>query len=364
MSMLEHTLTTVEQLHRATEELRTDHPTNNRLALILIDNAVELIVHHHCMDRLKKNEWWSRVAMAKQAIGRTRPPGSDNSDLDAISDTPVMTEKQQRAAKGKHLDQKLKLLASVGDIAALERRFVTMAHDYRNELYHVGLAHNEIIRPIAGQYFRLSCDLFTRLGNLGSWTLGGSPREIRTEIAKLYLPTEDGGPMWFRVDKEEVAGRLRRTLPDEIPNLSKSLEESAETHIIKAKEDFDYMDGENPLGLHDSELLEFIQWEYELQEELERQNVDGVWWDPEYLRNVLRVEGELRPTWTQRHTSLPIEGWFRQADRIGQTDDPIVAMHLYGLLMENMSYISDVIKASAESLDKWQQDELDRIRGK
>lgn len=99
MSMLEHTLTIVEQLHRATEELRTDHPTNNRLALILIDNAVELIVHHHCMDRLERNEWWSRFAMAKQAIARTRPPGSGNSNLDAISDTPVMTEKQQRAAK-------------------------------------------------------------------------------------------------------------------------------------------------------------------------------------------------------------------------------------------------------------------------
>ena len=364
MSMLEHTLTIIEQLHRATEELRTDHPTNNRLALILIDNAVELIVHHHCMDRLKNNEWWSRFAMAKQAIERTRPLGSDNIDLDAISDTPVMTEKQQRAAKGKHLDQKLKLLASVGDIAALEKRFITLAHDYRNELYHVGLAHNEIIRPIAGQYFLLSCDLFTRLGNIGPWILGGSPREIRTEVAKLYFPTEDGGPMWFQVDKEDLAARLRRTLPDEIPNLSKSLEESAETHIIKAKEDFDYVDRENPLGLHDSELLEFIQWEYDLQEELERQNVDGVWWDPEYLRNILRVEGELRPTWTQRHTSLPVEGWFRQGDRIGQTHDPLVAMHLYGLLMENMSYISDVIKASAESLDKWQQDELDRIRGK
>ena len=362
--MLEHTLTIVEQLHRATEELRTDHPTNNRLALILIDNAIELMIHHHCMDRLKENEWQSRFAMAEQAIARTRPPRSKNSDLAIISDGPVMTEKQRRDAKGKHLDHKLKLLSSIGDITASERRFIVLGHGYRNELYHVGLAHNEIIRPIAGQYFLLSCELFKRLGNLGPWILGGSPREIRTEIAKLYFPTECGNSIWFRVDKEDVAVRLRRALPDGIPNLSKSLEESAETHIIKAKEDFDYLDRENPLGLHDIELLEFLQWEYELQEELERQNVDGVWWDPEYMRNVLRVEGELRPKWTPRHTSLPIGGWLEQAGRIGQTQDPLVAMCLYGLLMNNISYISDVITVSAESLDKWQQDELDRIRGK
>ena len=128
MSMLEHTLTIVEQPHRATEELRTDHPTSNRLALILIDNAVELLVHHQCMDRLKNNEWWSRFAMAKQAVARTRPPGSDNSDLAAISDTPVMTEKQQRSAKGKHLDQKLALLGACPKIRFLGRQTLLYNH--------------------------------------------------------------------------------------------------------------------------------------------------------------------------------------------------------------------------------------------
>ena len=364
MSILDGTLTVVEQLHRATEELRTDHPTNNRLALILIDNAVELMVHHRCMDRLKENERWSRLAMARQAVAKTRPPGGDNSDLDAISDTPVMTEKQRKDAKGKHLDDKLKLLASMGDISAPERRFIAIAHGYRNELYHVGLAHNEVIRSIAGQYFLLSCDLFARLGNLSVWVIGGPPKEISTEVAKLYFAKGDSGSDWFGVEKGDVAERLRHALPKGIANLSKSLEESAEAHIIKAKEDFDYINRENPRGLHDSELLEFIQWEYDLEEELERQNVDGVWWDPEYQREIQRVKDELRPDWKQQHTSLPVERWFRQADRIGQTDDPLEAMELHDFFMKNLSYIADVINASAESLDKWQQDELDRIRGK
>ena len=364
MSRLERALTIVEQLHRATEEFRTDHPTNNRLALILIDNAAELIIQHHCVDRLQDNKWWSRIAMAKRAIAMARPPESDNSDLETITGTPPMTEKQRRAAKGKHLGDKLKLLVSMGDITQLERRFIAIAHDYRNELYHAGFAHDEVIRPIAGRYFLLSSDLFVRLGNLSVWKPTGSRGEIRTEAAKLYFPAVDDGPMSFEVDKDDVAEKLRHALPDDIPDLSKSLAESADKHITEAKESFEFMEGDNPLGLHGNELLEFIQWEHDLEEALEREKVDGVWWDPEYVRNVSRVAGELRPTWTQQHTSLPIGRWLRQADRIGQTDDSLVATHLYGLLVDNMSYLSDVINAAADDLDRWIQHELDRIRGK
>jgi len=33
-----------------------------------------------------------------------------------------------------------------------EAQFVRTAHDYRNELYHAGLAHNDIIWSVAWQY--------------------------------------------------------------------------------------------------------------------------------------------------------------------------------------------------------------------
>ena len=252
----------------------------------------------------------------------------------------------------------------MGDITQFERRFITIAHDYRNELYHLGFSHDDVIRPIAGRYFLLCCDLFVRLGNLSIWKLSGFRREIRTEVAKQYFPPVGCEQMWFEVDKEDVAERLRRALPNGMPDLSISLVESAEQHITETTESFEFMERDNPQGLHGRELLKFIQWEHDLEEVLEREKVDGVWWDPEYVRNVCRVADELRPKWVQRHTSLPKEGWLRQADRIGQTDNPLVATDLYGSLMENMSYLRDVINSAAEDLDRWLQHELDRIRGK
>ena len=364
MSGLGRTLTIVEQLHRAAEEFTTDHPVNNRLALILIDNAAELIIQHHCLDRLQNNEWWSRIDMAKRAIERVRPPESDNRDLENITGTPPMTEKQRRAVRGKHLAEKLKLLDTMGDISQLERRFISIAHDYRNELYHLGFAHDDVIRPIGGRYFLLCRDLFVRLGNLSVWKLSGSRIEISTEVAKLYFPAVDEGPMWFEVDKEDVAERLLHAIPDGMPDLSVSLAESAEKHITEALKNFEFMERDNPLGLHGSELLKFIQWKYDLERALERENVDGVWWDPEYVRKVGEVADKLRPTWTQRHASLPSERWLRQADRVRQAVDPLVATDLYGSLLENMSFLMDVINSATEDLDRWLQQELDRIRGK
>ncbi|MDR5750353.1 MULTISPECIES: hypothetical protein [unclassified Caballeronia] len=46
------TLTTyVEQLDRAAEEMRVGTDVGNRLALILVDNVIELMLHRYCESR-------------------------------------------------------------------------------------------------------------------------------------------------------------------------------------------------------------------------------------------------------------------------------------------------------------------------
>ena len=163
---MRYVLTIVEQMDRAARELVTDHPINNRLALILVDNAMEVMLHRQCTDRLELDSMASGLWKAHETLihgesANDHPPFS----VDLKKD--VMTHKQRSQAKGIFLDGKLKVLESMEDITSKERRFIAIAHGYRNELYHVGLTHDEIIRPLAAQYFLLSCDLFVRLGNKG-----------------------------------------------------------------------------------------------------------------------------------------------------------------------------------------------------
>ena len=126
----------IEQLDRAAFELATDHPINNRLALILIDNALELVVHRRCMD----SAGWDRHLVREHRR---------------------LSPKQRRMAEGRSFEDKLAVLGHLDDLSDAERRFISICHDYRSELYHVGLRHDDVIRGIAGQYFRLCVGLRT-----------------------------------------------------------------------------------------------------------------------------------------------------------------------------------------------------------
>ena len=124
----------VEQLDRAARELSTDHAINNRIALILVDNAAELIVHH----RLEFH-------VAHERHDRKLSP------------------KQRLMAAGQHFGERVKVLRHLGDLSDVEHEFLKVAHHYRNELYHAGLRHESMIRALTFRYYRLVCVLFVRL---------------------------------------------------------------------------------------------------------------------------------------------------------------------------------------------------------
>ena len=174
--------TVVEQLDRAARELETDHPINNRLALILVDNATELVLHRQCTDHLK---------------------------MDYL--LPALQPKQRRKAKGNSLSDKLKVLEELGDLSNGERRFIGVAHQYRNELYHTGLQHDDVIRAISGHYYSVCCGLMARLKPF-PFTYSISSTETYTDVVKRYLPNGEGRIESFDVDLEDLAEKLRIAL--------------------------------------------------------------------------------------------------------------------------------------------------------
>ena len=360
---MRYILTVVEQLDRATRELVTDHPINNRLALILVDNATELMLHRQCTDRLGLDSMASGLWKAHQALVEE---GSLGDDLQFSEDftRDVMTPKQRAQAKGVFLDGKLKVLESMEDITSRERRFVAIAHDYRNELYHVGLTHDEIIRPLASQYFLLSCDLFTRLGNKGVFGPSFSSNDEYTDVAKRYLPVHNGRPLAFEVDKADLAEKLRSALPAGIPDLPGILASSARKSIKSVTDEFGFLIQENPFSFDADKMLEVAQWQRDLTEALERENVDGLWVDPNYRQGFSRVATELEAEWRQRHLSLPHERWTLRATAVERERDPLTALDLYQSLRADMSYLEESILSASSELDRWIQQQIDKARGK
>ena len=275
-----------------------------------------------------------------------------------------MTPRQRSQAKGSYLDGKLKVLESMKDITSKERRFVAIAHEYRNELYHVGLAHDEIIRAIAAQYFLLSCDLFTRLGNKGFFGPSFSSDDKYTEVANRYLPMHNGRLLAFDVDKADLAEKLRSALPAEIPDLAGALASSARKLIKSVTDEFAFLIRENPFGFDADKMLEVAQWQLDLAKALDSEDVDGLWVDPNYRQDFSRVATALEAKWRQRHSSLPDERWMRRAAAVERERDPLAALDLYQSLREDMSYLEESILSASSELDRWIQQQVDKARGK
>ena len=356
-------LTIVEQLDRATRELATDHPINNRLALILVDNATELMLHRQCTDRLELDSMASGLWKAHQSLIEGRLP-EEHLQFSEDLQRDVLTPKQRSQAKGVFLDGKLKALEAMEDITSKERRFVTIAHEYRNELYHVGLTHDEIIRALAEQYFLLSCDLFTRLGNKGFFGPSFSSNDEYTDVAKRYLPVRNGRVLAFDVDKADLAEKLRSAHPAGIPDLAQTLAANARKSIKSVTDEFAFLIQENPFGFDADKMLEVAQWQRDLTEALEREDVDGLWVDPNYRQGFSRVATALEAKWRQRHSSLPHKRWMLRATAVERERDPLIALDLYQSLRDDMSYLEESILSASTELDRWIQQQVDKARGK
>ena len=360
---MEYILTIVEQLDRAAAELATDHPINNRLALILIDNATELILHRQCLGRLRRDKWDTQRLRMMETIAKSKTLVETTGFPDDCGKE-VMTPKQRHMAKGRFLDGKLKVLEHMGDLTPHERRFIAIAHDYRDELYHLGLKHDNIIRSIAGHYFLLCCELFVRMNGLGVWGVVFSSEDKYSDVAKRYLPLRDGQLDIMAVDHDMLADKLRCNLPGEISELPATLTDSARRAIEEVLEGFAFLVGDNPRGFDAREMLERAQWHQDLASAIEQKDVEDLLTGTEYRETYTEVRDSLAENWKQRHTSIPSEKWLSRASAIKREPDPLVAMDLYQSLRNDMSYIEETIQSEAEELDKWIQNEIDRLRGK
>ena len=329
---MRYKLTVVEQLDRALAELRVDHPINNRLALILVDNATELVLHRRCTDHVDGDHFLRRLSPRQRVL-----------------------------ARGQFLDGKLKVLDALGDITKQEREFIGIAHHYRNELYHVGLKHDTIVRPIAGCYFNLCCDLFERLKP--AWTATSSTDSFG-EVLSRYLPEDTASASYTIVDNAVFTKKLRAQLPNSIEPLPESLASSARHAIGEITRSLDFVVSDNPGGHEFAAVLRNIQWHIDLMRALEREGVEGTWMDPGYLEEVQRVRSLIEPTWRQRHTTVPASKWLKRADTIEREPDDLNAMTLFQSVRKDMEYLEDAITIAAIELDKWIQFQIDQARGK
>lgn len=352
----------VEQLDRAASELHTDHEINNRLALILVDNATELLVHRQCSDLLEMHEWNA----ALYARYQREVPGVLLTESDQSEPTlpKLLLPKQLARVKGRSLPGKLRVLRQIDDITPEEHQFIVIAHNYRNELYHAGLAHDHIVRAVAGQYFRLCCELFSRMEHHGFFEVTVSSGDNYSEIFRKYLGAVDSEMPVVGADRQMLRDRLLAALPTRLPNLSTTLTSSAHDYIEKLAGDFEFVTKNNPESLDGDQVLTLIQLQRDLAIELEGANLLDRELSTEGESQVADIAKRFVRDWQQRYLTVPYRSWRVRASRLANELDPLIAMKKYEDLRSDMHHLEDSLEPAVDAVDQWVQSEIDRRRGK
>ncbi|MFZ2499560.1 hypothetical protein [Methanosarcina sp.] len=128
----------MEQIEEATIQIDKKTTTGSRLALILIDNALELSI-------------WEKIN-SKYSI--------DNEDYEEVISGKF---RAQLLKDYEYFNNKTNFLVSEGMITQKEKEIYDTCHFFRNEVYHQNIIRELIINDLAKIYLKACCNVIVKL---------------------------------------------------------------------------------------------------------------------------------------------------------------------------------------------------------
>jgi hypothetical protein len=316
----------VEQLDRALVELSADHAINHRHALILVDNAVELLIHRYAVEAAEAPPW--RKAR--------------------------LSWQQKQWARGQSFDDKLKVMELLGAMSADERAFARICHTYRNQLYHVGLRHEAIMQALARAYFLLACELFMRLQPRG---MSFGKRDRESAIGKRIFGEKGmGGFDAIRQIGPDLAGAC----PSD-PDLKTTLTREADRILDEMVEWLDFLvEGQRPhVTTKQKELREAQMW-HDFGEAIaahhEAREKAGLPRDNPRPCDVMTLP------WKPRHATLPEQRWRQQIRDIAKAATDAGALQRYEAFRAKTVYLHGALRRSVGALEEEIERQIDAAR--
>jgi len=200
----------LEQLDLALEHLSKGDANNARFGLMLTDNALELSLHRLAQEESQRHRRYNWMK------SETYPH-----------------RRALEAALGQDFSPKLKFAELSGRLTEEEAGTIRICHLFRNETYHVGVRHEEILPEVSRFYFKVACDVLERLSPLG---LGWSSGQKIPERAKKYFAEREKGGVPAKFGDYEAACRQ---MAEQAGHDPASLAETLANHMANVINDVD-----------------------------------------------------------------------------------------------------------------------------
>jgi hypothetical protein len=331
-----------EQIEEAKRQIQAGSLLRLRLALILLDNAAELMMY-----RELENEF----AWCDQTMPRWEPARTDWLEHGL---GPKYTPEERRGAE-KEFDPKARILAlRLGRITADERDVLSVCHKFRCEAFHRGHLRREILLPVCKLLYLTVAALTVKLWARSYLLPSPDPHPddtgflARFGIANaLSLTTDEGREQLRRVLIEDVVldvGGLCQVL-------SADLTERLENTI----DNLAYLGGTEDNTEIDHNL-QYTQFWREQGAELAKQGVR----EPDLTKALedWKVAGGAR------YTLAKMRLWLRRAEHISRRKDPARALVDYWALEKRFGALEEEVAEAVVDYEDRIDAEIHSVRRK
>jgi hypothetical protein len=318
----------IDQLDFALAHMALADVNYKRLALMHIDNAMELAQHQHA-ENGRPPDWM-----------RNKPPPEEMKAL--------------MEALGQRFEAKVRFARLTNLVSEDIAQSVNTLHSYRNQLYHQGVMHEGILHALTVFYFRVVCDVMTNMPMRGySWS---SSHELPLRAVK-YLGNRPMGDtfklfasVWARL--KEVSEALPFSLVGDL---------SAEMTAITEETDrlLDFLEEADPgKRSRDQHVVDAQAWRVAFTE-------DGKRFAAENACPEKTVGGYV--DWIGKNYKFdfrkdPIPGWRTRIASLAKESDLHMALKKYQDFANQTASVREAIEASAASLDREIERQIDEAR--
>ena len=227
---------------------------------------------------------------------------------------------------------------------------IRVAHEFRNELYHVGRRHDDIVYAVAWHYHDLACRL---LGALPLETYYWQTDDTLSDVVIRHATREP----WTLEKPFEVAGvSIAAMKPADRPELARVLAESLLVRLEVVENHFGWIvRGDEAAAFADAEFDEFAYGDSSpVLDRLRNATV-------EEREQILR---ELRANWQPTYTRNPLPAWRRRCETLSRLMTVGAALSRFAQLETEIEpFERAVISAANATIDAIEM-EIEIMRGK
>ena len=323
----------VEQLDLALEHIAKDDLHNARFGLMLTDNALELVLHQIAKDKQRD--------AASYRYGRE----------------PYPYRKQLKAALLRRFDEKLTFARLDGGLQQEEAQTFKILHDYRNDLYHAGLTHEQILHALTHFYFSSACKFIGRYSSHGlSW---GSALKMPAR-AKKYFQDRHGVPgtqAEFRAACASMASSCGHADAVLVSLLADQLDRIVghADICVKIVADGVY---EGDKRTRDRAVIETLAWEKAF-DGIGAAFVKEQGWRGSTMGELIAYLAANYPFKTRGD---PIAGWQRQAAKLRRQTNPNLALQHFQTFTDQTAELRTALEQSAGAAEAEIDAHIDRMR--